>query len=237
MIYKKNTESQFSSLGYRVLKDLFLIGTGGILVIILFFISGIWRTGSRLIDAIEAFLNAEPSTPKIEDTTFIINKIRGVSELTTAVFVMEAVVPTSQERKLGNFVIGKTQLLYIAHGQVRAGVNLEALKSDNIKIYNNTLQIQLPPVKILDSKIDVNHSRVYDYDRGFLGLGPDVASQLQTLAQKETLKKIVKTACEQGILEEANAKAKLAITQLISTTGYENVEVQTTISKVKNCQQ
>jgi hypothetical protein len=58
-----------------------------------------------------------------------------------------------------------------------------------VQVTNNTIQLRLPPPRILDSKIDVNRSSVYDYNRGFLGLGPDVGPQLQTLAQRETLKK------------------------------------------------
>jgi hypothetical protein len=57
----------------------------------------------------------------------------------------------------------------------------------------------------------VRQSQVYDYDRGFLSLGPDVAPQLQTLAQQETLKNIVTQACRQGFLEEANQKAETTI--------------------------
>jgi hypothetical protein len=79
----------------------------------------------------------------------------------------------------------------------------------------------------LDSKIDVNKSSVYDYNRGFLGLGPDVAPQLQTIAQRETLKKIQKAACDQGILKQANDRAELVVEKLLSTAGHKQVLVKT----------
>jgi len=85
--------------------------------------------------------------------------------------------------------------------------------------------VQLPPPQILDSKIDVNRSRVYDYDRGFLNLGPDVAPQLQTLAQRETLQKIVTNACDSGILNEASDRAQSVLTQLLSTAGFRQIEI------------
>jgi hypothetical protein len=117
-------------------------------------------------------------------------------------------------------------LLYIARGEIKAGVDLNELTNADIKVNNNSIEISLPPAKILDSKIDVNRSRVYDYDRGFLNLGPDVAPQLQTLAQRKTLVEIVNTACNEGILEEANIKAKQTISQLLVNTGYQ-VQVET----------
>lgn len=174
---------------------------------------------------IEAFINVPPATPKVEVSSLILNQIRSVNELATAVFVMEAVVPTSQDSKFGNLTLGTTKLLYIAHGEVKAGIDLSKLTPDAIAIHDQTIRVQLPPPQILDSKIDVNRSRVYDYDRGFLNLGPDVAPQLQTLAQQETLRKIVTNACDSGILNEASDRAQTALTQLLSTAGFQQIEI------------
>ncbi|MDV2998416.1 MAG: hypothetical protein N5P05_000022 [Chroococcopsis gigantea SAG 12.99] len=224
MLKNKIDSSLFRSLGN--------VGQTGVTLLMLLIILSILQLGSRVFTRLDAWFS--PAVPKIETTSLIINQIRSVSQLTTSIFVMETVVPTSQERKLGDFVIGETKLLYIAQGEVRAGINLDKLTADNVKIHGKDVIIQLPAPEILDSKIDVSQSKVYDYDRGFLGLGPDVAPQLQTLAQQETLKRVTKAACQQGILKEANKKAQLAITGLLTTAGYEKVEI---ISKEsKSCQ-
>ena len=172
----------------HLLKNVLLMSAGGISAIALLVFLGIWH-GNRFLSGIQALFNATPAEPKVEVPTVIINQIRGASELTTAAFTMEAVVPTSQERKLGEVAIATTKLLYIAHGEVKAGVDLSQLTENDVTVSENTVQIQLPPPLILDRKIDVERSRVYDYNRGFLGLGPDTAPQLQTLAQQRTLEK------------------------------------------------
>ncbi|MBE9012207.1 DUF4230 domain-containing protein, partial [Pseudanabaenaceae cyanobacterium LEGE 13415] len=69
-------------------------------------------------------------------------------------------------------------------------------------------------------------SSVYDYNRGPLGLGPDVAPNLQKLAQEEALKKIRLAACTDGILEKANDRAKLAVSSLIRISGIKEVIVE-----------
>jgi Protein of unknown function (DUF4230) len=194
----------------------------GIGIILLLCLFGMGKMIDRLI------VLFSPAVPQVEISSVILARIRGVSELTTAIFVMEAIVPTSQAQKIGGFTIAETKLLYIANGEVKAGINLQKITSEAVKIDGNRLQIQLPAPEILDSKIDVTRSRVYDYDRGFLGLGPDVAPELQTLAQKETLTKIIATACDRGILQEANEKAQLSLTQLLQTSGYQRVEVSAT---------
>ncbi|WP_421657587.1 DUF4230 domain-containing protein [Leptothermofonsia sp. ETS-13] len=61
---------------------------------------------------------------------------------------------------------------------------------------------------------------------GILGLGPDVAPELQKLAQQEALKKIVEAACTDGLLTKASDRAQLVVTQLLNTAGYKTVSVE-----------
>lgn len=208
-------------------KSLSLMATGGVFALGAFFLVGMWRTSGNLFGALQESLTIDTPPPQVDVRSMVVQQVRGASELTTAVYSMESVVPTSRDRTLGNYVIGKTTLLYIAHGDVRAGVDLAALRPEDVQVVGDSLILRLPPPQILDSKIDVNRSRVYDYDRGFMGLGPDVAPELQELAQRETLARIVETACTDGILQSANERAKLTVTQLLNTAGYAQVTVET----------
>ena len=207
-------------------RHLFLWTAGGINLMILLVLLSIWRTGDRAFNFMSNLFKLQPVEPKIENSSTIVQQIRDIQELATTKQTLETIVPVSADRKLGDIPVATTRLLYVARGEIKAGVDLNELKDADIKVNNNSLEINLPPAKILDSKIDVNHSRVYDYDRGFLNLGPDVAPQLQTLAQRKTLVEIVNTACNEGILEEANDRAKQTIGQLLVNTGYK-VEVKT----------
>lgn len=211
----------------HLLRNLLLMATGGTVLLGLVLGIGVLRSGSRFFEGLGAMFNLSQSKPDVEVRNIIVRQVRGASELTTSVFTMESVVPTRQEQKLGNYTIGATTLLYIAYGEVRAGVDLKDLSAADVQVTDNTIQLRLPPPRILDSKIDVNKSSVYDYNRGFLGLGPDVAPQLQTLAQRETLKKIQKAACDQGILKQANDRAELVVEKLLSTSGHKQVVVKT----------
>lgn len=215
------------SIPAGLLRSLMLMTSGGIVLISLLFAIGMWRSGTRFFEGLNAIFNAPPAKPQVDVRSLVVSQVRGASELTTAVFTMEAVVPSRQDRKLGGYTVGTTTLLYIAYGEVRAGVDLKDLKPDNVTVVNDTIQLQLPPPRILDSKIDVNRSTVYDYDRGFLGLGPDTAPQLQMLAQQETLKKIEAAACKENLLSQANDRAQLVVEKLLNTAGYKQVVVKT----------
>ena len=213
---------------------LLLWSVGGINLVILLILFSLWRTGDRALNFIGNLFRITPVEPIVENSIPIVERIRNIQELSTTVQTMETIVPTSASRKLGDLPLGTTKLLYIARGEIKAGVDLSELTSSDIKVTANSIEVNLPAAKILDSKIDVNHSRVYDYDRGFLNLGPDVAPQLQTLAQRKTLAQMVDTACNEDILRQANIKAKEAIVQLLSTNRTQQVNVKTTNPTVCN---
>jgi uncharacterized hydantoinase/oxoprolinase family protein len=59
---------------------------------------------------------------------------------------------------------------------------------------------------------------------------------LQTLAQRETLKKIVAAACSQGVLKQANDRAELVVEKLLNTAGYKQVQVKTQPPAPGTCQ-
>ncbi len=222
--------------GFVVFKNIGLMLTGSALMLTGVAVVGAARSGDHFFTRLQSFFNPPPPQPKVEVRSVVIQQIRNASELTTAVFTMEAVIPTQQDAAVGGFVVGTTRLLYIAYGEVRAGVDLSALTPDSVEVVGETLRLRLPPPKILDSKIDVNRSNVYDYNRGLLGLGPDVAPNLQSLAQKEALKKVKDAACTNGILLRANDRAKLTVTQLIKMPNIKEVVVETQAPATAACQ-
>ena len=212
---------------------LMLVG-GGILAASLVGLE-VWKSGDRVLAKLSQFFNAPPPAPKADVQSVVIQQVREASELTTAVFTMQAVVPTNQDTAIGSWVVGSTKLLYVAQGEVKAGVDLSKLSATNVKVVNDRVQILLPPPQILTSKIDVTRSKVYDYNRGFLGLGPDTAPQLQTLAQQKALETIVSTACQDGVLQRANERAKFVVTQLLTTAGYKGAIVETQAPSAQAC--
>ncbi len=219
-----------------MLRNFLLLSTGGICLTMGLILLGVWQTGANLVTTVERWLTVSEPEPTVDPRTLIVHQVRGASELTTAAFAMETVVPAQQDRKLGELTIGTTTLLYIAHGEVRAGIDLSQLTPAQVSVQDRQVVITLPPPQILDRKIDVTKSSVYEYDRGFLGLGPDTGPALQQLAQRTTLDRILATACQQGILQAANERAEVAVSQLLTLSGYDTVQVKTQAPPANACQ-
>lgn len=225
--YQKSKKSAAMGL----LRLLAIATTGGAVMLASLAGLAFIRSGSQFMEGVKTAFTLQPPEEKVDVRTVVVEQVRNVSELTTAVFTMEAVVPTQSDRKLGDYTIGQTNLLYVAHGEVRAGVDLEALSADDVITSDlesgRRVVLRLPPPKILDTKIDVANSEVYDYSRGFLNLGPDRAPELQDMAQKEALAKIEQAAFEQDILGQANDRAELVVTQLLKSAGFNEVVIKT----------
>ncbi|MBW4489892.1 MAG: DUF4230 domain-containing protein [Trichocoleus desertorum ATA4-8-CV12] len=211
------------------------MSTGAIALTALIMGLGVWRSGQKFWSDFQALWRPAETAPQVDVRSVTLRQIQGVSELSTTVFAMEAIVPTRQDRELAGFVVGTTKLLYIAYGEVQAGVDLEQLQPQDVVVKGEMIQIRLPPPRILDAKIDVTRSQVYDYDRGLLGLGPDVAPDLQTSAERQALEKIVATACREGVLQKANERAQQVVSQLLSTTGYPQVVITTQPPLAETC--
>lgn len=208
------------------MKNLMFFVTGSFLSAVLLIGGGLLQKGDRLFATFENFFKPPRTELTIADSQILLKQIQNMQELTTTVYKLETIVPTSADFTWGqDWTIATTKLLYLARGEVRAGIDLSQLTADDIQIEADKISISLPTAKILDSKIDVENSQVYHYDRGFLNLGPDVAPQLQTLAQQKTLDKIIVKACEDDILDNANQQAQETIINFLSLTNQKEIEI------------
>jgi Protein of unknown function (DUF4230) len=216
--------SAFGSL----MRGLSLIAIGGSMMLGAIVWMGVWKGGDQFFANVLGWFGKAKAEPQIDVRSVVVKQVQDASELTTAIFTMEAVVPTQQDANIAGFVVGSTKLLYLAYGQVRAGVDLSQIQATDIQAQGDQLIVRLPAPKLLDSKIDVSRSNVYDYNRGFLGLGPDAAPTLQTLAQQKALERITTAACNEGILQKANDRAKLVVSQLVKVPPYATVTVELT---------
>ncbi len=175
----------------------------------------------------------------VDPGSLIVRQVRDVSELTTAMFEMDAVVPVSETGLIiVNIPITKSKLLYIAHGNVRVGVDLSEFQADDVQVEGDKITVTLPALKVLDSKLDLDHSKVYSYDRGFLGWGPDVVN-LQAQAQREAIKKVEEAACQNWLIKTASDRVEKTVEHLLSQVlkdrGYREIIVKAQLPAEGSC--
>ncbi len=212
----------------RVLVNLILVFIAAGILFACVATIGVARQGQRFFDnVVNLFAIPTPgptATPKIDIGPVVLHQIQGLSELTTTRFGMQTVVTASKGRAIGPFEFN-TRLLYVAYGEVRAGVDLGLLGPADVVVQDDrSVTVTLPPPQILDSKLDVNRSYVYDFQQGVLS---PQAPELQTEAERQALEQIIAGACESDILGQANQRAELAITKLLEAMDFQEITVKT----------
>ncbi len=101
--------------------------------------------------------------------------------------------------------------LFMAKGQVVAGIDLNKLSAENVNVVNNKVIISLPPVEILSVNLD--NIEVYDLKTGSLGLHPIDKSVFETVQQ--AAEEVLESACKADILAHAQNQAQQQLETLL----------------------
>jgi hypothetical protein len=154
--------------------------------------------------------------------------IRQLNELATVEQTVQSIVVVEENETIGPVtvpgVIAGEKLLLVATGEVEAGVDLDELREDDVRVVGKRVTIDLPEARILGSSLDEDGTRVYDRDQGLVKFG--VNDELVEVARRRGEDNIVETARESGILGEAEQNAEESIRGLILSLGYEKVSFE-----------
>jgi hypothetical protein len=171
------------------------------------------------------FSNHQARQAKIDVTT-IFKELKEVSRLETATYTTEQIVDASRSDNSvwKDFLFGD-RILLIAHGKIVAGIDLEKLTPDSIKVQDKQVVLTLPAAEIFSSSLDESKTRVYNRTTGLFNSG-DI--NLESEARQEATQKLSKAACESSILQQATDNAQHQLKALLKGLAFEEVVVLTT---------
>jgi hypothetical protein len=160
-----------------------------------------------------------PTPTLIPDPVTIIHEVRSLARLETIQYSVEKVITAETRQDIFGPLFGD-KLLFVAHGVVIAGVDLEKLTPEDFQRDGNVLNLRLPQAEIFIGTLDNDKSYIYDRQTGFLTHG-DV--QLETLARRAAEDEIRKAALDDGILRLAQQNANYYLSRLLRDLGYDDV--------------
>lgn len=160
-----------------------------------------------------------PTPTVIPDPVTIIREVRSLARLETVQYTMEKVITTQVGQGALGFLFGD-KVLFVAHGDVIAGIDLEKLEPDQMWVEDGVLKVRLPKAEIFVVRIDNELSYVYDRETGILRRG-DIT--LESLARKAAEDEIEKAAIADGILDTAQKNAESYLYRLLTQLGYQDV--------------
>jgi hypothetical protein len=181
------------------------------------FLNPVGQIADTLGEQLDARLNPTP-TIRPSPTT-IIRQVRSLSRLETVAYSVEKVITAESGQDALAFLFGD-RLLFVAHGQVIAGVDLGGVQEGDITVtQDDRVVMVLPSAEVFVVNLDNEKSFVYDRDTGVLGLNQD----LETAARQAAEEEILSAALADGILETADANARAYLERLITGFGFQEV--------------
>jgi hypothetical protein len=158
-----------------------------------------------------------------EQTVAVVRQVQALSDLVTVKYVIEKVIilESPPQSTLGQFVQGNNRLLLLAHGTVKAGIDLKRLRQEDVQFVGNTIRIHLPLPQITDAYLDEHETKVIDWQKGFLR---DYDKDLEQTARQNAVDDIRRAARIDGILDEAGNRARMELATFLGKAGYQHVE-------------
>jgi len=159
-----------------------------------------------------------PTPTIIPDPVTYINDIRALARLETIQYSVEKVITGQTGGGTFETLFGD-KILFVGHGTVIAGIDMDKLKPEDMKFENGVLTVKLPPAEVFVATLDNDKSYVYDRQTGVLAK-PD--PNLETLVRQRAEEEILKAALEDGILEHAQTNAEAYLLKFFSALGFPN---------------
>ncbi len=169
--------------------------------------------------------------PRIANTPSVVVQIQALSELVTVKYVIEKVIfaESPKTTTIDQLLPGRDdKLVLLAHGVVKAGVDLSKVRPEDVEVTGQTIRINVPKAVVTDGYLDENATQVLDRRAGLLRA---YDQKLEQQARQEALAQIVRAARQNGIEREANERAQLQLATFLKSLGYQEVLIQTRSSK------
>jgi len=154
--------------------------------------------------------------PHLWDTSTVVHEVQSLSDLVTVKYVMDKVVVLEDVKWYG-----ENRVLLLAHGVVKAGVDLKRLQPGDLTISDNTIYIRLPIPQITDAYLDDKETKVIDHTTGLLRA---FDKDLEQTARQNAVDDIQRAARRAGILDDADHRARQELETLLKRVGFEQIE-------------
>lgn len=208
---------RFSKIVIAVMFGLVL----GVLALGLLGLSTLSRTSGRTwLSHMFSTITGRTLTIDVSQPT-VVDRIRRLQRIETVIYTMDKLVTGAKENNvLPDFLTGD-RLLMMVHGEVVAGIDFAALKSDDVKVNGRQIRLHLPPAQVFNTRLDSDKTRVYSRQTGLL---VPTDPNLETQVRQEAERQLLQAALTDGVLKNAQQNATLTLTSLLQGLGFETVD-------------
>jgi hypothetical protein len=195
---------------------------GGIVLALVAVGAVVWAFAGLSLYEVGSMLHGGQVHIRVDQPT-VVRQIRALQRIETASYTMDKIISGERENPiLPNFLAGD-RLLLIAHGEVIAGLDLSNLQPGDVQVHGRSVSIHLPPAEIFTTTIDNLKTRVYSRDTGlFSSPDPNLEGDVRAEAEHQ----LEAAALQDGILKTAETSARRTVNSVLTSLGFEKVEIR-----------
>ncbi len=161
----------------------------------------------------------------------VLRAIEDLARFQAATGHFEVIVDVEKDTRFVPSAIRGERVLFVAVGEVDAGVDFANLDEDAVEVSDDrlTAELTLPSATFFDVRVDPARSYVYDRDRGLIDRvaslfqdNPTSERELYLLSEQK-LRAAAQT--DSGLLARAEQNTRRMLTSLLRALGFERVTI------------
>jgi len=160
-----------------------------------------------------------------DERGLVVGKVKKASKLATTEFTIDKIVYGVKRKRL-LWLVKLNQAQFIAHSQaiVKAGVDLNKLKQENVSIQEKRISLKLPPVEVINFSYPAEKFRADTLISGDAFLNKiSLRDQEKFFQDAET--DIRNSLKYMDIVKTTEKKTRVMIEALLRTMGYEEIYI------------
>jgi hypothetical protein len=166
-------------------------------------------------------LRGKPGGPVIANTPALLQQVQGLSQLVSVKYVLEKLIILEDVKWYG-----ENRVTLVAHGVVKAGVNLALLKPGDLEIQGTRVVVHLPAPGITDVYLEDHRTQVLERSTGLLRL---FDKDLEQNARRQAVDELRTAALHGEILRDAAQRTREQVTNLLQQLGFQSVVFQSDV--------
>jgi hypothetical protein len=157
-----------------------------------------------------------------QDPQDMVLQLRELNELATVEYTVSKIVKASDDQTW--YKVGDRKILMSCRAAVKAGIDLNQLSPDAIRVDGKKVSIELPSAQILSISINPEDVRTEYQEVGLFRSEFTAAERNSLMAQGEA--QIRKQVASTGILQDAESQAGIALGNFFRSMGFLEVSIR-----------
>jgi hypothetical protein len=144
-------------------------------------------------------------------------KVQTLSQFVTVKYSLEKVVEYDDAKWYG-----ESRVLLVAHGVVKAGIDLSQIGPKDVEISGKKISLALPRPRITDTYLDDHKTQILDHSTGAFRL---FDKDLEQNARQRAVDELRLAASQNGILNDAAERGRSQLTILLYQLGFTDIHL------------